>query len=273
MLIGLAALKAVSTMVVVLGLSAIAERAGPRVAGMLAGLPLGTAIVFFFLGVEQGPEFVTDAAVYTLAALASTLAFSYAYWFASSRIRRFNLVLTSLAATLVFAACTALLSLLTLDIVSASAVVLAAIALSIAAMHAIPEQRMVRVRMTLPVMALRAGTAAAVVLAVTGLAETIGPRWSGLLSGFPMTFYPLLLVIHASHSTAAVHGILRNFPFGVGAVVTFTFCAYFLFEPLGVVWGTLAAMAAGFGYLLAFFLLNRLRIRLLRRWRRPPETR
>lgn len=261
MLTALAAVKAASTIVVVLGLSAIAERAGPRVAGLLAGLPLGTAIVFFFLGLEQGPAFVTDAAVYTLAALAATLAFSYAYWLASSRIRRFNLVLTSLSAIAVFALCSVLISLLPLGILGATALVVAAIAAAMAAMHAIPERPMARIRITLPIMALRAGTAAAVVLVVTGLAESIGPRWSGLLSGFPMTFYPLLLVIHAGHSTEAVHGILRNFPFGVGAVVTFTISAYFLFEPLGVIAGSALSMAGGLGYLLAFWLFSRYRAR------------
>lgn len=250
-------LKLAVTTAVVLALSALAERAGPRIAGLLAGLPLGTAIVFFFIGLEQGPAFVARAAVYTLGGITATLAFAYAYWWASSRIRRYNLLLTSAFALPVFGLCAFAISLLPLTIWSATAMMAAAIAAAMWAMHAIPEQRMAgRIRLTLPVLGLRAGAAAAVVLAVTGLADIIGPRWAGLLSGFPMTFYPLLLVIHAGYSEKEVHGLLRNFPFGLGAVVCFILAARFTFEPLGVPAGTAVSVAAGFAYLLAFVLVR-----------------
>ena len=36
----------------VVGLSLIAERSGPRVAGILAGYPLGIALALFFIGYE-----------------------------------------------------------------------------------------------------------------------------------------------------------------------------------------------------------------------------
>ena len=79
--------KILSTVFAVLGLSAIAERAGPAVAGTLAGMPLGAAIVYFFVGVEQGPDFVTAAAPYTIGGFAATLCFNLAYWVVSSRVR------------------------------------------------------------------------------------------------------------------------------------------------------------------------------------------
>ena len=65
--------KILSTVVVVLGLSAIAERAGPTLAGILAGVPLGMAIIFFLFGIQQGPEFVSRSASYALGGLGDTV--------------------------------------------------------------------------------------------------------------------------------------------------------------------------------------------------------
>jgi hypothetical protein len=55
-------LKALFSISIVVGLSLIAERAGPRVAGLLTGLPLGAGIVIIFTGIEQGAVFSTQAA-------------------------------------------------------------------------------------------------------------------------------------------------------------------------------------------------------------------
>lgn len=58
----------------VLGLSAIAVRASPRIAGLLSGYPLGTALALFFIGLEISPTFATQSAVHTLAGFTATMA-------------------------------------------------------------------------------------------------------------------------------------------------------------------------------------------------------
>ncbi|MFC3231255.1 hypothetical protein ACFOGJ_28665 [Marinibaculum pumilum] len=263
MLDGLLLAKTVVTGSVVIGLSILAERAGPRIAGVLAGLPLGTAILYFFIGLEQGPGFVVAAAGHTLGGLIATLALCYAYWQASRHAtdparRLRGLARACLAALPAFGLAAWLLSLLELGFAAAAGLTLVAIAAAMAAMHAIPEQAMVRrVRLTPLMLLVRAGTAVAVVLAVTGTADLIGPHWAGLLSGFPLTFFPLLLVIHASYSAQHAHGLLRNFPFGLGSVTAYIVCAHFAFGALGVVAGSAVSMAAGLAYLLAYWLVSR----------------
>ncbi len=263
MLAGLLLLKIAVTASVVIGLSVLAERSGPRIAGLLAGLPLGTAILYFFIGLEQGPGFVTAASGYTLGGLIATLAMSYAYWQVS---RRAGILAASTAGLAAFGLTAYALSLLHPGFAATVALTVLALAAGMAAMHAIPERAMTRrVRLTLPMLLLRAGAATSLVLLVTGTADLIGPRWAGLLSGFPLTFLPLLLIIHASHSAQAAHGLLRNFPFGLGAVTGYVICARFAFEPLGVVAGTAVSIAAGLSYLLGYWLV----VRLVRRLRRP----
>ncbi|MCB2170381.1 MAG: hypothetical protein KQI78_22170 [Deltaproteobacteria bacterium] len=64
----------VSILVVVL-LSLIAEYAGPRVAGVVSGYPLGAAISLLFIGIEISPAFAARSAVFTAAGLTGTVAF------------------------------------------------------------------------------------------------------------------------------------------------------------------------------------------------------
>ena len=57
---------------IVLGLSLVAERVSTRIAGLLAGYPLGTAIALFFIGLEIAPVFAAESAVFSLATLTSS---------------------------------------------------------------------------------------------------------------------------------------------------------------------------------------------------------
>src|SRR5210317_1720551 len=68
----------VSILVVVL-LSLIAEHAGPRVAGIVSGYPLGAAISLFFIGIEIDPAFAARGAIFTAAGLSATVAFLGGY--------------------------------------------------------------------------------------------------------------------------------------------------------------------------------------------------
>ena len=78
---------------VVLGLSILAERTGPRAAGVLSGYPLGTAILLYFIGLEQGVVFATESAVYALPGLIATLAFLYAYYLTSRLLSDCRMIL------------------------------------------------------------------------------------------------------------------------------------------------------------------------------------
>ena len=59
--------------------SLIAEWAGPRVAGIASGYPLGAIISFIFIGLDNSPVFAAESAIYTAAGLTATLAFVCGY--------------------------------------------------------------------------------------------------------------------------------------------------------------------------------------------------
>jgi len=78
-------LKIFVTVAVILLLVAVAEFANPRLAGILAGYPIGTAIVLYFYGFEHGVDFASTSAIFCYfptglwAVLSYSLTVTYAY--------------------------------------------------------------------------------------------------------------------------------------------------------------------------------------------------
>ena len=66
-------------------ISIAGKRWGPDVAGWLAGFPSLTGPILFFLAIERGAEFTTQAAVLSLACVFSALAFGVTYAWACRR--------------------------------------------------------------------------------------------------------------------------------------------------------------------------------------------
>ncbi|MDA4844314.1 hypothetical protein [Hoeflea poritis] len=254
----LLAAKIVSTIVIVLGLSGIAERAGPALAGTLAGLPLGVAIVFFFIGIEQGPMFIADAAAYTIGGFAATLCFNLGYWLVSSRVHRHRFASAIGGGLLAYLIAAVAITQLPLNVWTATLLVAIVAGLSILAMRG-HENTVIgsRVKMTWLVVAARAGVAVGVVVAVTGVAAAIGPRWSGLLAGFPIMLFPLLIILQFSYSPEDAYTVIKSFPYGLPSLVVFVLCAWAVFVPLGVPLGFVVSLLASMVWLAGYFVLKR----------------
>jgi len=252
-------IKIVVTSAMVLGLSWLSERVGPKVAGIFAGLPLGIAVSLFFIGVEQGPEFASAASLSALGGLGASLIFCYAYWKLSSVIQIWNAALTSLLSICVFLIAAAALGELPQNRWVLTAATLAITAIAILAfknIRLIDPKDHKKVVVTPLMLATRAGVATAILLIITGLASIIGEKWAGMLSGFPITLYPVLLIVHMTYSSEEAHGIIKGFPYGIGSLIICALAASYLLVPLGVYLGMLAAILLSSVYLAAvgFFL-------------------
>jgi len=68
-------LKILIAAVIVIGLAELAERTSTKMAGLLAGLPVGSALVLFFYGLDFGPQFVEQVTPYNLLGLSASLSF------------------------------------------------------------------------------------------------------------------------------------------------------------------------------------------------------
>lgn len=237
----------------VLGLSVIAEHAGPKAAGILAGYPLGAAIALFFIGVENSPKFAADSAVYTLIGLVATQAFVYFYFKATVLVRRLPVLAASLASVSGYFLVIWLLHFLKPTKELAVVVPIASVFFFLYLFREIPNVSIAKkIDLSIKVVTLRSLLAACIILLITGAAKFVGPAWAGLFSAFPTTLFPLLLIVHLTYSKEHVHTIIKNFPLGLGSLISYSLAVSILYPLCGVYLGTVLSFAAATGYLLLY---------------------
>ncbi|MGA8905825.1 MAG: hypothetical protein WB661_12550 [Candidatus Bathyarchaeia archaeon] len=203
-----------------IGLVSLSSRRwGPIVGGWLIGLPLTSGPVAFFLALEQGDVFASEASTAIMMGIISVFAFALAYTWSATR---FFWRLSLLASLCAYFACTVFLQStklpLLIDFVSVLGVLLITLLL-------MPH-------VTLEGVSLRTGwweiparmvSATALVFLITGVAQWLGPQLTGLLTPFPV--YATILAVFTHRSEGGAHAIrlLRGVVAG-----SFTFAIFFL---------------------------------------------
>ena len=61
-----------------------------------------------------------------------------------------------------------------------------------------------RIKLTPRILFLRAFLAGFIILAIIATAKLVGSRWAGLLSAFPSTLFPLILIVHLTYDKTHV---------------------------------------------------------------------
>ena len=201
------------------------RRWGPAIGGWIAAFPLTSGPVSVFLALEQGREFAAVAAMNSILGIAAVAAFCIVY---AKSARRFSW-------TIAFpCACVAHFVLLFILSLTPSILPLA-IALSIAILGAAllvigrPDVQPGPVPSPWWDVPLRMAAAVGVLLLITGIASYIGPKWSGLISPFPVFVSVLGVFAHVQSGSAAAHQLMRGTLIG-----SFAFVAFFIAVALTV---------------------------------------
>ena len=248
-------IKILVTILVVTFLSVIAERGGPRLAGILAGYPAGSAISLFFIGLEVGPDFAGQSAMYNVAGMVALQTFLLIYYLVTARIpaqNRWGAILAGVsAATAGFLAAAALLRLINLPPWAGAGLT----ALAIPAFHSLFRRignSAIRQRVQLGprVLLFRASISAGVVVVITGVAGLVGPQWAGLFSAFPATVLPLVLILHHTYGVEHAHTVIKNVPLGLWSLVMYSITVSYAYPRLGLAWGTMVSFGVATLYLL-----------------------
>jgi hypothetical protein len=250
-------LKIIVTVSAVLGLSLVAERVGPKAAGLLSGYPMGAAIVLFFYGLEISPEFASESAIYTLVGLIATQSFMYFYYRASLYFRRLNMLCSTVVSLSGFFLIAWLLHFVALDKLSALLTVTLSLFVFMRLFKRIENTTIAhRITLTYTIILARAILAASLILIVIGVAKLVGPTWAGLFSAFPATFLPLILIVQFTYDKEHVHTIIKNVPRGLGAVIIYALAVSFVYPTFGVYIGTVLAFIAATIYMAAYLFLS-----------------
>jgi uncharacterized membrane protein (GlpM family) len=246
-------IKLVVSVSFVVTLSLIAEQVSPRVAGLLSGYPLGAAIALFFFGLEMGPGYASQSAIYTMSGLAATLCFVYVYYKISTHCKRLSILSSTIASVSGYFVVIWLLHFIPVNRIGAVALPLASLLGFVYLFRQIENVPIGRkIQLNAGVLFVRALVAGGAILAITGAARWVDSRWAGLFSAFPVTLLPLLVIVHFTHGIGAVHTVIKNFPHGLGALITYALTVSVVYPVWGIYAGTALSFGAATGYLLIY---------------------
>lgn len=243
------------------------RRWGPELAGWLAGLPVVTGPILFFLAVEHGTGFAAGAATLALSAVLASVSFGLAYAHGGLR----GPWALALAAGLVaWTAAASVLAWLPISAGGGPHLALGlALGISLATLLAAPRlfpavaiQPSGR-QMDTRELLLRMLAGALLTVGVTAAAATLGPAWSGLLAVFPVLGIVLAVFSHRSQGVGYAAALLRAMAVGQYSFVAFCFVLALSLPA----WGTGGAFVAAI--LASLTTQAAMRRRLVRLPRRP----
>jgi hypothetical protein len=211
-------------------ISVAGRRWGPGVAGWLAGFPSLTGPILLFLALERGAEFAVPATVFALSAVSAALVFGIAYAWACLRLHWFGAWLCALLAWL---AAVAVLVRVPPTLAGSLAI---SLGLLLLAPRLFPKPRGKWGASAVPPyeLALRMAAGAGMVLAVTAVAETVGPAWTGLLAVFPVFTSVLAVFSQRASGPGFVVAMLRAMTGGFYAFLAFCVVVALLLPSEGV---------------------------------------
>ncbi|MBU3967888.1 MAG: hypothetical protein KKG76_11050 [Euryarchaeota archaeon] len=200
----------------------IAEKKSQKVAGILMCLPVITFLSLLFLGISQGTDFASRAAVWNpIGAIADLV---YLGFFAiginipgytaaarNESIRRKKIV--ELLCGLFFGFTGYFISILI----------------------------------------FRGIFGGSAVAAVVILGDSFGYLWGGLFSSFPATITPVLVLLHMRNGKDIISGVIKSSPIGLSATGLYSCMVWLLYPLYGIITGTLASYIAVFVFLSMLF--------------------
>lgn len=240
-------IKLVVSISVVVLLSVVAERFSPRIAGIISGYPTGTALSLFFFGLEIGPQFAAASAMYNMIGIIAMQSCLYCYYRASLKYGLWWSIIVSISG---YGCVIYLLHFLHLNNVLSIFLPVMSIILFNFLFKKIPNVVIKnKIKLNRLVILLRALCGAIIILGVTMVAKIVGPVWAGLLSAFPTTTFPLLLIVHFTYGRKPVHSIIKNVPRGLISLVLYSLTVGLAYPHYGIYLGTLLAFLAASVYL------------------------
>jgi hypothetical protein len=213
------ALKLILAPAFVVGASLTARRFGPRIGGLVGGLPVVAGPILLVLAIVHDRAFGARSATTSLLGLVSLATFVVVYGFAAGRLRWPGALAL---AWLAFLAMTALASAFHIAATLALAVAFASFVIGRAVLPS-PSTEPSDAAITPPSwdLPVRAACAAAMVLTITAASAGLGPRLSGLLAPAPIITTVLAAFTHAQLGSDAALRLLRGMLTGFFAFALF----------------------------------------------------
>jgi len=242
---------------IVIGLAELAERSSTKMAGLLAGLPVGSALVLFFYALDYGVFYVKDVASYNLLGLSASLTFVIMYYVGSNLFKKYSLFngiffgLTSYFIMAYF-----------LSALHVEGALVPSIILFTVIMASTYYFRNIKVvnstksgKLNSSQLLIRGAIAVFFVLIASYSPQYASDEMAGVLSSFPSAILPLLIIIHYSQGKEVVHSVIKYLPLGYVGVMLYSIVIGNLYVDYGVYTGTLLALGVSTTYLVLLLVI------------------
>jgi len=107
------------------------------------------------------------------------------------------------------------------------------------------------VRTSVQLIAARAGLASIAIIVITVVAHLLGPKWSGLVTGYPVNGLPIIVALHFHYGLDVIRAMVKMWPIGVFGICLFDLVAWLAVARLGIV----PTIALGFATDITYLLL------------------
>jgi len=255
--------------ILITAITLVAEKRSQKIAGILMCLPVITFLSLLFLGVSQGAEFASRAAVWNpigavadlvylgLFAVGINLTGYYEKINRSSDKAKRSIELLSglLSGFTGYFICIVILS--QLPIISGWVSLLALWASAVIFyifFKSLKENNVDKPRLVSRYdLIFRGIFGGSVVAAVVILGDSFGYIWSGLFSSFPATITPVLVLLHMRNGKDILSGVIKSSPIGLSATGLYSCMVWLLYPANGVIAGTFASYIVVLGFLSVIF--------------------
>jgi hypothetical protein len=218
--------------------TAAVERLGPRIGGLVAAVPQLAVVSLIFFAIEQGLGFAAESAFWSIPGMCATLTVLLGYLAGMELVpapRSMSIAAGVALGTVCFALSAALLSVRPLNRWSVIPVAAGACFGISWILRRLPDTTpLQRISASPWLYAIRAGTSVLTVLTVTGLAHLLGPKWSGLMVGYPVNSLPVMVILHSHYGREVIKSFVKIFPAGIFGVCLFNLVAWLSLERLGL---------------------------------------
>ncbi|MDP1820385.1 MAG: hypothetical protein Q8K58_10935 [Acidimicrobiales bacterium] len=211
--------------------SLVVRRFGPRIGGLVGGLPVVAGPILLVVTLDHGRRFGSDAANGTILGLIALACFVLVYARACGRLGWAPSLLLGWGGFAVAALVLSLVDVAPAAGLAVAWVAFAGVLLALPATdHAHDAELVDLPAWDLPVRGL---AAAAMVVVLTAASDALGPEWSGLLTPFPVITTVLAVFTHAHHGPTEARVLLRGLVLGLYGFALFAYVLAVALRHLG----------------------------------------
>lgn len=217
-----------------------ASRYGPRIGGIVSGLPSTTAVGLFFIGYTQTAADAAQAATIVPAAVAGSLLFVVAYVYLS---RKRGYLFSILAASLVwFAVALPLAYTKTVDLWTATLIYFLGWFVTHLYLKTIKiDAKDESVKQTWKQNLVRSVFAGLVIASAVLAGKVLGPLWGGTMASFPAMFTSLFIILRRDYGWEYTARFAKTIPIGLFSVVPYAWAVHYFYPGYGLIVGTTIA--------------------------------